>query len=792
VDSSVTATFTSGASQYSNVEFSPYPITVQFTGGDACSYSSPNTGAFVTETAVALTDSVPPITAVYGAPNINFALDLTFIGAVNGDANKLTPIFYTTNPAIPVQSSALNVGVYSINVQFSGKPITPDLDYTPTYVPLSLTIVQAPSTVGGTLSATSELPTAVASATDAISVGTAVSGGIGTPTGTVTVYDTIIPISTGGSGLGATVGTTPLAVELPCTFAFTGTTVTGSSTVFVSSTYDLFVGEAVTGAGIPGGTTITAVSSVGSVFFVGKVTSGSPVITGVASTAGLFPGVPISGPGIPSGATIASIGSTTVTLTVNATATAASETLSTSTTPAITLSANPTATALIVQLIATTSTTPCTTPVTVGPLVNGQINFIPSNTAPFTTPGLHQFTYAYSGDSNFLPSTSAPTAITPATPACAPTVLLGSCLLVDNKDFFIAAPNLSILEIVPGIAPSGNGLLSAPNQGGSSDQQSFPINIVSVVGQTGTATISCLPIGNPYATNFTASTTSGSPVLSSPIPAGTGTVSTAGFTVGDPIAGPGIPSGATVIAVTGTTVTISSNATATATNATLSFVIPPPNGIGTSAVLTASTTFGSPVLTAVSSTTNLSAGEPISGAGIPQGATIVAVGATTITMSLNANATGAGVSVFSVIINVTSLSSSYITCSMTPPTLTLTSNATSQTVVAISIPLTEPVGYKYFTELRMPGSETVLAFLPLGVLAFCVRRRRRLSKALWMLLAIAAVTVGMSGCGARNQVDFFSPFPAGPQYVQITATGASATAPNAPLSRTFLIEIFIE
>jgi hypothetical protein len=274
VDSSVTATLVSGASQYSNVSSSPYPITVQFTGGDACSYGNPSTGAFVTETAVPLTDKVPAITAVYGAPNINFALDLTFVGAVSNDASKLTPIFYTTNPAIPVQSSALNVGVYSINVQFSGKPITPDLDYTPTYVPLSLTVVQAPSTVGGSLAATSELPTKVSSAVDTINVGTAVSGGIGTPTGTVTVYDTIIPISSGGSGL----GTTALGpVELPCTFAFTGTTVTGSSTVYVSSGYDLFVGETVTGTGILAGTTITAVSNLPSVSITGSVTSGSPV-----------------------------------------------------------------------------------------------------------------------------------------------------------------------------------------------------------------------------------------------------------------------------------------------------------------------------------------------------------------------------------------------------------------------------------------------------------------------------------------------------------------------------------
>jgi hypothetical protein len=128
---------------------------------------------------------------------------------------------------------------------------------------------------------------------------------------------------------------------------------------------------------------------------------------------------------------------------------------------------------------------------------------------------------------------------------------------------------------------------------------------------------------------------------------------------------------------------------------------------------------------------------------------------------------------------------------MTPPAVTLTSGGTSTTVLSVFTPVTEPLGYKYFSSVRMPGSETVLAFLPLGVLAFCMRRRRRLSKALWMLLAIAAVTAGMSGCGG-NLVDFYSPIPQGPQNVQVTATANSITAPNASEVRTFLVQIYID
>jgi hypothetical protein len=134
---------------------------------------------------------------------------------------------------------------------------------------------------------------------------------------------------------------------------------------------------------------------------------------------------------------------------------------------------------------------------------------------------------------------------------------------------------------------------------------------------------------------------------------------------------------------------------------------------------------------------------------------------------------------------------------MTPPAVTLTASGssaitrTATTVLSVFTPITEPLGYKYFGSVRMPGSETILAFLPLGVLAFCMRRRRRLSKVLWMLLAIAVVTAGMSGCGG-NQVDLFSPIPQGPQYVQITATGNSVTAPNAQEVRTFLVQIYID
>jgi sugar lactone lactonase YvrE len=627
VDSSVTATLISGASQFSPVSGSPYPVTVTFAGGDFCNYASPQvnnpsttTQAVVTESPAPLTATLPAFTSLYGAPDLNYALQLVLKGAVNGDQNKISATF------IPPHSSILTVAgsPYTVTPTLTGKPISPFKDYNVTYASGSLTITQAPSQISPALAKTSALPTGLSAATVVLNVTTAVAGGIGLPTGTITIYDTLTPITTTAPGLATIVPA--------CTLPFTGAITSGSSTVTVSSGFGLTVGEAISGAGIPSGTTISAV------------------------------------------------GTATVTLSANATATSG------------------------FVLITATASTPCNTPFT-GTLVNGAYTFTPTNTAL----GLHQFSYLYSGDSNFLPVTLSPPTPGPAALPCAPAALVANCLLVDNGDFVLTSTT-GVLPIVPGVTPSGNGLLAAPGQN-STYPESAGIVVNSLLSETGVISLSCLPIGNPVASTFTATTTSGSAVLS-------GVSNTSGFTVGESISGPGIPSGATVIGITTSTITISANATATATGATITTLVPPPANAGTA--------------------------------------------------------------------------SSYIQCTMTPPAVTLSSGGTQTSVLSVSTPATEPLNYKFFTaKVGMPGSETVLAFLPLGVLAFCLRRRRRLSKALWMLLAIAAVTAGMSGCGG-NLVDLFSPIPQGPQYIQITATGTSITAPNAPLTRTFLVQIYID
>jgi hypothetical protein len=141
---------------------------------------------------------------------------------------------------------------------------------------------------------------------------------------------------------------------------------------------------------------------------------------------------------------------------------------------------------------------------------------------------------------------------------------------------------------------------------------------------------------------------------------------------------------------------------------------------------------------------------------------------------------------------------SYVNCSMTPPVVCFAPAATTTcaaagsstaSILSVWTPATLPLGFST-AQIRMSTGKTVLAFLPFGILAFCFRRRRRLSKALWMLMAIAAVSAGMSGCGG-NQVDFFTPVPTGPQTVTITATFGPATSSIPAETRSFVVPISI-
>jgi len=163
-----------------------------------------------------------------------------------------------------------------------------------------------------------------------------------------------------------------------------------------------------------------------------------------------------------------------------------------------------------------------------------------------------------------------------------------------------------------------------------------------------------------------------------------------------------------------------------------------------------------------------------------------------------------GINTFVGTVNLTCTPSvSYVTCfagqvsvvngvtTLSPYAVVTLASPTAAVTFDAAAPLTLPIGYFGSTsQLRTSATKTVLAFLPFGVLAFCVRRRRRLSKALWMLIAIAAVGTVMSGCGGNN-VQFYTPVPTGPQSVTITATYTSITSAQPTTTRTFVVPIVI-
>src|SRR5208282_3731031 len=92
----------------------------------------------------------------------------------------------------------------------------------------------------------------------------------------------------------------------------TGSLTGGLPTVGMTSTTGLAVGQAVVGAGLPSGSTISQINS--ATTLTGTLTSGQFTV-GVSSTAGLVLGQFVQGTGIPAAATISQINSSTTNLT---------------------------------------------------------------------------------------------------------------------------------------------------------------------------------------------------------------------------------------------------------------------------------------------------------------------------------------------------------------------------------------------------------------------------------------------------------------------------------------------
>ena len=158
------------------------------------------------------------------------------------------------------------------------------------------------------------------------------------------------------SGTGIPTGATIMSVvgeDLPPGAPFTANTVTASSQLLytggLTPAEDLVVGLRVVGAGIPAGTTLVAITGPHlppASTFAAKTTSAKnkvSYLSGPTAAEALMAGLLVTGPGIPAGTTLTAVSGTELTLSKNATATAASVVLTVG--PTLTLSVNATATA---------------------------------------------------------------------------------------------------------------------------------------------------------------------------------------------------------------------------------------------------------------------------------------------------------------------------------------------------------------------------------------------------------------------------------------------------------------
>ena len=240
--------------------------------------------------------------------------------------------------------------------------------------------------------------------------------------------------------------------------------------------------------------------------FTANMTSGNPSLTVVSSLANVIVGTTLSGTGITPGTTVTAVnpGANTITMSTNATATAAGVTITAS---------SSTAEVTVVAVDQGTDYNGLTGPVA---LVEN-LGFV-SQSTPITMVAATSGGAVQESDDDYIPRLAGQLALQAPRPITA----------ADYATFTASVP--------ASVLPSG-----------------------VVVGRT-----TALDGYSPAVETFTASTTSGSPVL-------TAVSSFAGLTAGTALSGVGIPAGATIVSmnVGASTVTMSVNASGSAPNVTV-------------------------------------------------------------------------------------------------------------------------------------------------------------------------------------------------------------------------------
>ena len=356
----------------------------------------------------------------------------------------------------------------------------------------------------------------------------------------------------------------------------------GSTTVYAISTLptSVAVGQPLSGTGIPSGAVITALSSTANATPTGVVIKGNTTVVNVSSVSGLFAGQPVTGTQIPALTYVTAVGTNTITL---------------SQAPVGTVSPNaPTG-----YLIAGTSTV--TGASSVSGLIVGQ---------PITGPSI-SFSGIATNGSNVLASVTNPAGLGVGQPITGTATFAAMTTSGSNQ--------LTQVYILP-----GTGVAVGQPISGTGIPSGTTITAINLGTQT--ITIS----GNATAT------------------------STAGVTVTATV----IPSGATISAVGSTapyTVTMSANALASSATSVTATIIPATATLSAASgsTITMSTpalgstkvtaigivTNGSSTITQLSSNSGLIAGQAITGAGIPSGATIKTINGLSLNLSTTANGT---------------------------------------------------------------------------------------------------------------------------------------------------------
>jgi hypothetical protein len=508
-----------------------------------------------------------------------------FAAMTTSGSNLLTSVFILTGTAVavgqPISGTGIPSGTTITAINASAQTITMSANATAT------------STAGVTVTATVIPSGATIAAVNSTAPYTVTMSASALASSATSVTATIIPAgATVSAASGSTITMSTAALGSTVVNAIGVVTNNSTTITSLSSTSGLNTGQVISGAGIPSGATIktitgqtlnlssaakatTPIQTVAT--FTGIVTNASSVITQVSSTTGLSGGQVLSGANIPAGTTtILTVNNLTITLSANATATAAApETVTINGTAFTALTTNNST--LLTSLSSLTG-------VAVGQTVTG--TGIPSGT---TVAAINGLTVTMSANAT-------------ATVSSAESISAQQYISQFQGVVVLDSPIITQVQavsgtLVPGQPLNGTGIAVGTTIA-ATNGLAVTLSAAAIATNTGNVTIN--------GTTVTGTVTNGSTLLSS-------LSSLTGPALGQTVSGTGIPSGTTIVAIT---ITMSAPAAASSTVST-----------------TANTFLGSTTLNTVYSLGGLIVGQPITGAFIPSGTTIVSFSGSILNMS---------------------------------------------------------------------------------------------------------------------------------------------------------------